>query len=92
MADYGSTMSLGITGTIQLAATLVFAVPVGIFGLNTMLAGDTLFGGLVVLVAVLMVALPHYLTTPGDIPGSIAEKAVGTAVKTPDDEEKRERE
>lgn len=80
-------MSLGITGTIQLAATLIFAIPVGIFGVNTVLAGDTLLGGGAILLAVLMVLLPHYLTTPADIPATVAERAVGKAVKVPDEDD-----
>jgi hypothetical protein len=80
-------MGLGITGTIQLAATLVFAIPVGVFGLNTFLAGQRLLGGGAMVVAALMVLLPHYLTTPGDIPMKLGEKVVGKAVKVPDDDE-----
>jgi hypothetical protein len=81
-------MGLGIWGTIQLAATLVFAIPVGVFGLNAFLAGQQVLGGGLIAVAVLMIALPHFLTTPGDIPATIAEKVVGKAVKVPDEEER----
>jgi hypothetical protein len=80
-------MRLGILGTIQLAATVVFAAPVGIFGLTRLTEGDTLLGGGLVAVAVAMVALPQYLTTPGEIPMKIVERVVGRAVVTPDDEE-----
>lgn len=78
---------LGIMGTIQLAATLVFALPVGLLGIQFLIDGRTLLGGGFVAVAVLMVALQEYLTTPTDVPTSMAEKAVGKVVKTPDDEE-----
>jgi hypothetical protein len=80
-------MSMGITETVQLAASLIFAIPLGVFGVDTLLAGDTVLGGVLVVVAVLMVWLPRRLTTPADVPAAVAEKAVGTAVKTPDDEE-----
>jgi hypothetical protein len=80
-------MSLGITDSIQLAASLVFAIPLGIFGIDTLLRGDTFLGGVAVVVAVLMVVLPRMLTTPTDIPAAAAEKAVGKAVKMPDDED-----
>ena len=80
-------MRLGILGTIQLAATVVFAAPVGIFGLTRLTEGDTLLGGGLVAVAVAMVALPQYLTTPGEIPMKIVERVVRRAVVTPDDEE-----
>ncbi|MFC6874163.1 DUF7533 family protein [Halobellus marinus] len=80
-------MRLGIAGTIQLAATLVFAAPVGIFGLSRLLAGETLLGAGLLAVAVGMVALPQYLTTPGDVPAKIGERVVGSVVKTPEDDE-----
>ena len=80
-------MRLGIIGTIQLAATLIFAVPLGIFGVNAFLDGNRLLGGGLLAVAVLMVVLPHVLTTPGDIPAKVGESVVGKVVKTPDDEE-----
>ncbi|MUV58428.1 hypothetical protein SAMN04487947_0613 [Halogeometricum rufum] len=80
-------MRLGILGTIQLAATLIFAVPVGVYGLNTLLDGQQILGGGLLAVAVLMVVLPHYLTTPTDIPAKVGESVVGKVVKTPDDEE-----
>jgi len=80
-------MRLGLLGTIQLAATVVFAAPVGIFGLTRLTEGDTLLGGGLLAVAIAMVALPHYLTTPGEIPVKIIERIVGRAVVTPEDDE-----
>lgn len=77
----------GIIGTIQLAATLVFALPVGLLGVNKLLAGETVVGGAFLALAALMVALEEYLTTPTDVPASLAEKTVGKVAKTPDDEE-----
>lgn len=78
----------GIMGTIQLAATLVFALPVGLLGIQFLLDGRMLVGVGFVAVAALMVGLEEYLTTPGDVPTSLAEKTVRKVVKTPDDEEK----
>mgnify|MGYP006914316959 FL=1 len=79
-------MRLGLLATIQLAATVVFAAPVGIFGLTRLTEGDLLLGGGLLAVAIAMVALPQYLTTPGEIPLKILERLVGRAVVTPDDE------
>ncbi|SEO52218.1 hypothetical protein SAMN04487948_10357 [Halogranum amylolyticum] len=79
--------SMGLMDTVGLAASLVFALPVGIFGMNRLLDGQTLLGGGLLVVAALMVLLPQKLTTPMDVPQKIAGKAVGKAVKTPDDEE-----
>ncbi len=80
-------MRLGLLGTIQLAATVVFAAPVGIFGVTRLSEGDLLLGGGLTAVAVAMVALPHFLTTPGEIPMRILERVVGRAVVRPDDDE-----
>ena len=80
-------MAMGITESITLAASLIFAIPLGVFGLTTLLDGNTFLGGVVLVVAVLMVVLPRRLTTPTDVPAAVAEKAVGKAVKVPDEEE-----
>jgi hypothetical protein len=77
----------GILGTLQLAATLVFALPVGLLGVQFLLDGKTLLGGGFLGIAVLMVALEEYLTTPTDVPGAVAEKTLGKVAKTPEDEE-----
>ena len=80
-------MTLGIMDTIQLAATLIFAVPVGGFGLTLLADGQLLFGGGMLLLAVLMVVLPRRLTTPSDVPGALAGSIVGKAVLDPDEDE-----
>lgn len=80
-------MRLGILETIGLAATLIFAIPVAVFGVETMVSGNRLLGGLLLLVAVLMVVLPRRLTTPEDVPAAVVEKTVGKAVKSSDEED-----
>ena len=80
-------MSLGIGDTVQLAAALIFAIPLGVLGGQYLLGGRPFLGGLLLAVALLMVVLPHALTTPADVPSKVAEKAVGKAVKTPEDDE-----
>jgi hypothetical protein len=80
-------MRFGILDMVGLAATLVFAVPVGVFGLRRALAGDALLGGGLVVVAVLMVVLPHALTTPGDLPGVVLDRLLGTALPADDPED-----
>lgn len=77
----------GIIGTIQLAATLVFALPIGLLGVEKLLAGETAVGAAFVGVAVLMIVLEEYLTSPTDVPSSVAQKTLGKVAKTPDDEE-----
>jgi len=77
-------MRLGILETIGLAASLIFAIPVGLYGIETLLSGQRALGAGLLLVAVLMVVLPRRLTTPADLPGAIAERVIGRAVKEPD--------
>lgn len=79
--------TMGLMDMVGLAASLIFAIPVGIFGLNQLVDGQYLLGGGLVAVAVLMVVLPQRLTTPMDIPQKIAGNAVDKAVKTPDEDD-----
>ena len=71
-------MGRGIIGLVGLAVTLAFAIPVGLLGLDMLTKGNTLVGGGFLAFAVLMVVLQEYLTTPGDIPGRVAGRLVGT--------------
>jgi hypothetical protein len=79
-------MGRGILGLVGLAVTLAFAIPVGLLGLDMLTKGNTLLGGGFLAVAVLMVVLQEYLTTPGDIPGRVAGRLVGTVAKEPEGE------
>jgi len=85
-------VSLGILEQVGLAATLIFALPVAVYGVQTAVGGQPLLGAGFVVVAALMVLLPRRLTTPEDVPGTVAEKAAGSVVKEPgesaDDAEK----
>lgn len=77
-------MALGILEQLGLAATLIFALPVAVYGIQTLLDGGTVFGALALLIAVLMVVLPRRLTSPDDVPAKAAETAVGAVVDEPD--------
>ena len=76
---------LGILEMVGLAATLIFAIPVGLYGVELLLGGRTVLGAGVLVVAALMVLLPRRLTTPQDVPGKLAERVVGSAVKEEDE-------
>ncbi|WP_266075075.1 DUF7533 family protein [Haladaptatus caseinilyticus] len=80
-------MNLGILDTVSLAATLVFALPIALLGIERLIAGQTLLGGAFLSIGVLMVVLREWVTTPEDVPASAAKKVVGTVAKTDDDEE-----
>ena len=80
-------MRLGLLETVGVAGSLVFAIPLGIYATERLLGGETAVGGAFLLVAVLMVLLPKYLTTPGDLPGMAAERAVESAVADSEESE-----
>ncbi|WP_135533841.1 MULTISPECIES: hypothetical protein [Halostella] len=78
-------MSRGIIDTLQLGATLLFAIPIAYVGADFLFSGRTLFGAGFLAIAVLMVLAEEYLTTPGDLTGKAAEKAVGAVAKDEDE-------
>lgn len=85
-------MARSILGTIGLAATVALAAPIVLFGVNRLLDGETVVGAAAVGVAVLMLLVEEYLTTPMDIPGKVVGATVGRVVKTPDEAEREETE
>ena len=78
--------AVGILNTLGLVVTLAFALPVALLGMQFLLTGRTAFGVALVVVAVLMVVVKQYVTTPDDVPTAAAEKAVGAVVKEEDRE------
>ena len=79
-------MPKGILETVGLVTVLVFAIPVALFGVEHLVRGEIFQGVVFVGIAALMVAVEQYLTTPTDVPGMVAEKTVGTVVKTDEPE------
>jgi len=72
---------LGILDTLGLAGTLIFAIPAALLGAEFLVFGDRPFlGAVLVVVAVLMVVLPRYVVSPGDLPTAVAGEAVERAV------------
>ncbi len=78
---------MGILNTLGLVVTLAFALPVALLGVNLVVSGRTAIGIALCAVAVLMVVVKQYVTTPDDVPTTAAEKVVGAVVK---DEKKRD--
>jgi hypothetical protein len=75
---------LGIVESLGLLASLVFAIPVGIAGGSFLLDGRTAVGATLVVVALLMVIVPRRVVAPQDLPGELAERLVGRAVRDPE--------
>jgi len=80
-------MARGIVGLVGLAATLVFALPIAYLGVDMLASGRTLLGAAFLGLAALMVAIEEHLTTPGDIPGKLAERTIGAVATEPDADE-----
>ncbi|EMA39352.1 hypothetical protein C448_14884 [Halococcus morrhuae DSM 1307] len=72
---------MGILNTLGLVVTLAFALPVALLGVNLVISGRATIGIALCVVAVLMVALKQYVTTPDDVPTAAAEKTVNAVVK-----------
>jgi hypothetical protein len=77
----------GILDTIGLAATLVFALPVGLAGVAFVERGNLAIGLGLISVGIAMVLFEEYLTTPGDIPGLVVSSVTSKLVGDPDNEE-----
>ncbi|MFB6303115.1 MAG: hypothetical protein ABEH78_09685 [Haloferacaceae archaeon] len=84
--------AFGIIESLGLVGSLVFAVPVGVAGIEFLLGGRTAIGATLLAVAVLMVVVPQRVSTPADLPGDIAARLAGRAVIDRDasGDEKRE--
>jgi hypothetical protein len=78
-------MGKGIIGQVQLLATLVFAIPVGMFGADLLWKGQTTSGLVFVGIAILMVVVEEYVTRPTDVVTDKATQAASKVVKSPDE-------
>ena len=80
-------MARGILDLVGLLATLVFALPVALFGLQRLAAGEPLMGAALIGIAVGMVLVEEYVTSPRDLPAEVASSAVGKVAEPPDEDE-----
>lgn len=74
---------MGVLETLQTAGAVVLAVPIAMLGVGFLTDGQ-LLGGAFLVIAVLLVVLQRFLTTPTDIPFIAAERTAD-AVVTEDD-------
>jgi hypothetical protein len=79
-------MSRGVIGFLQFAGSVVFAVPVGFFGLLKLTQGDALVGAGFLLLSVVMVYGREYVTSPQDLPAAALQRVAGVVAKDPEDE------
>ena len=81
-------MARGVLETIGLALTLVFALPVALLGLQFLVLDNRpLLGAGFLAIALLMIAVEQYVTTPTDLPGMVLGETVGKVVTMPGEED-----
>ncbi|MEF8786328.1 MAG: hypothetical protein V5A45_10380 [Haloarculaceae archaeon] len=80
-------MSRGVIEFLQFAGSVVFAVPVGFFGLLKLAEGDVLVGAGFLFLSAVMVLGREYITSPKDLPAMALQRVTGRVVKDPDEEE-----
>ena len=71
---------LGVIDYITLGSTLVFAIPIGLFGGQLLLDGQILLGLTGVGVAVSLLLVERFLWTPEDIPIDVGKSLVKRVV------------
>ncbi|WP_436901111.1 DUF7533 family protein [Halovenus halobia] len=79
-------MSWGILDLLGSAATFVFAAPLALAGIELLVRGNLVIGASLLSVAVAMVLVDQFVTTPGDLPTMVASKLAGSVARPPDDE------
>ena len=79
-------MARGILETIGLAGSVLFAAPVALFGAQLLVDGDAVQGGAFLGIAALMILVPRYVRTPGDVASGAVEKTAEKVVETEDRE------
>ncbi|UWG46524.1 putative membrane protein [Halanaeroarchaeum sp. HSR-CO] len=80
---------LGIVDLITLGTTLVFALPIGIYGLQLLLDGRTALGLTGISVAVGLVLVERLLWTPGDVPVTVGKRLVNWVIDRPIEDTER---
>jgi len=68
------------------AATLVFALPLVLAGVELLVRGNLPVGVGLLGIAAVMLVVDHYVTSPGDLPAMAASKLVETVVGPPEEE------
>lgn len=79
-------MARSLIGWVGLGGTLIFALPAALLGVEFIIRGRTAGGVALVVAGALMIGFERYITTPGDLPGMVADQTVGRLTKTDDEE------
>ncbi|WP_336328191.1 DUF7533 family protein [Halovenus sp. HT40] len=79
-------MSQGILEMLGSMATLIFAIPLALAGGELVFRGNLPVGVGLLAVALAMLVVDRYVTTPGDLPVLIASSVVEAVARPPDEE------
>jgi len=80
-------MARSLFGLVGLGATLMFALPAAMLGLEYLLIRQQpVVGGGLVLIAALMILVEERITTPTDLPTMVADRTVGKLAGSDDEE------
>lgn len=77
---------VGILDLFGLAATLLFAIPIGVFGVQLLLGDHPVFGLVGILVAVGLILAERYLWSPESLLDGPAGRVVSWIVRDPPEE------
>ena len=81
-------MARSLFGLVGLGATLMFALPAAMLGLEFLFVQGRPYAGTLLLVAAaLMILFEEHITTPGDLPTMVADRLLGRAAGDSEDEE-----
>ncbi|GAB3041165.1 DUF7533 family protein [Natronobiforma cellulositropha] len=72
--------------TVKLAATLVLAIPAAIAGIELFVGGETLFGGILLVLAVVLVVAQQRLTLAASPKGLLAGVAADAVTSDRDED------
>lgn len=79
-------MARSISDQVSFMIAVVIAAPVALAGVDMTLRGETTWGPVLLLFAALVLLVEKYVTTPQDVPGMAAAKAVGFVAKEPEED------
>jgi len=79
-------MADSITDLLSFATAVVVAAPIALAGLDMTLRGQTTWGPVLLGVSAMILLFEKYVSTPQDVPGLAAAKAVGFVAKEPDED------
>ncbi|AOW79526.1 hypothetical protein HTSR_0325 [Halodesulfurarchaeum formicicum] len=78
---------LGIVDLVTLGGTLLFALPIGVFGLSLLARGELLLGFVGTGVAAGLVMVERLLWTPEDVPGEFLQSLADRIVERPPEDQ-----